>query len=157
MMSSDQEILHPPNAMPPSLPYLFVVDDDDAARAATDSMARACGWRARTFASADECLAQLATDVPDCILSDLDMPDMDGAAFAQALSAGGLDVPVIGATGQAPDEALVARARALKAHALLFKPYCDMDLRMAVVKAKGNHRNGRLVPSANSRRESSRA
>jgi FixJ family two-component response regulator len=76
---------------------LFVVDDDPAIRRALFRLARAMGYGAETFGSAEEFLADPpSTDgQPGCVLLDVSLPGLSGPELHQRLRADGWDVPVI--------------------------------------------------------------
>ena len=76
---------------------LFVVDDDPAIRRALGRLARAVGYGAETFGSAEEFLADPppAGDRPGCILLDVSLPGLSGPELHERLREDGWDVPVI--------------------------------------------------------------
>ena len=57
---------------------LLVVDDDDDIREATRAMMESNGWDVVAVESGSEALAYLAYQVPDLVLLDLHMDDMNG-------------------------------------------------------------------------------
>jgi FixJ family two-component response regulator len=62
-------------------------------------MLRASGFAVKTFASAEEFLAQPELDVPGCVLVDLQMPGLSGLDLQEALAKDGHAPPVIFLTG----------------------------------------------------------
>ena len=76
---------------------LFVVDDDPAIRRALFRLARAMGYGAETYGSAEEFLADPpSTDAkPGCILLDVSLPGLSGPELHKQLREDGWDVPVI--------------------------------------------------------------
>ncbi len=76
---------------------LFVVDDDPAIRRALFRLARAVGYGAETYGSAEEFLADPpSTDAePGCILLDVSLPGLSGPDLHKQLREDGLNVPVI--------------------------------------------------------------
>ena len=76
---------------------LFVVDDDPAIRRALFRLARAVGYGAVTYGSAEEFLADPpSTDAkPGCVLLDVSLPGLSGPELHKQLREGGWDVPVI--------------------------------------------------------------
>lgn len=76
---------------------LFVVDDDPAIRRALFRLARAMGYGAETYGSAEEFLADPpSTDAePGCILLDVSLPGLSGPDLHKQLREDGWDVPVI--------------------------------------------------------------
>ncbi len=90
------------NAQPPGLsppPTVFVVDDDESFLRATARLLRAAGFQAATHSSATEFLAHLKPDVAGCLITDLQMPGMDGMALQQALQKAGNPLPILFLTG----------------------------------------------------------
>lgn len=76
---------------------LFVVDDDPAIRRALFRLARAVGYGAETFGSAEEFLADPPStgSNPGCILLDVSLPGLSGPELHMQLREEGWDVPVI--------------------------------------------------------------
>lgn len=105
-----------------NIPIIAVVDDDEAVRNATEMLVRSLGYRASTFASADEFLKSDQVHDISCLISDLRMPGLSGIELQDRLIASGHRIPIIFITGHPEDS---ARARAMKAGAVGFmsKPY----------------------------------
>ncbi len=76
---------------------LFVVDDDPAIRRALGRLARAVGYGAETFGSAEEFLSDPPPTGagPGCILLDVSLPGLSGPELHAKLRDDGWDVPVI--------------------------------------------------------------
>lgn len=76
---------------------LFVVDDDPAIRRALARLARAVGYGAETFGSAEEFLADPPPmdSQPGCILLDVSLPGLSGPQLHHRIRHQGWDVPVI--------------------------------------------------------------
>ncbi len=115
----------------PGQPVVHVVDDDEPVRSAIAMLLEACGCRVRVHCSARDFLdANGATQDTDCLILDLNMPEMDGMELLEQLHAKGRWFPVIVITGY-PDSSLAARARQAGVRAILKKPFNDellMDL-----------------------------
>ncbi len=114
---------------------IFVVDDDPVQREALAALVRQDGWQAQSFGSAGECLSALSRTLPDCILADLYMPDMDGADFLEVLMARGIEVPVVVITGGAADTPVARRALDAGARTVLRKSCKPEELRYAIERA----------------------
>jgi FixJ family two-component response regulator len=98
-------------------PLISVIDDDASFRAATDSLLRARGYAAHTFSSAPEFLRSPQLDETSCIITDVQMPDINGLELQTLLRNRGRTVPIIFVTAF-PDES--ARVRALSEGAICF-------------------------------------
>ncbi|MCX5636920.1 MAG: diguanylate cyclase, partial [Planctomycetota bacterium] len=80
-----------------NFPQILVVDDSpDIIELLTDTLARQ-GYRVRSAASGSEALSSVAVEVPDLILLDIRMPDMDGYEVCRHLKSDGqgCGMPVI--------------------------------------------------------------
>ena len=105
-----------------NIPIIAVIDDDEAVRDGTETLVRSLGYRASTFASADEFLKSDQVHDISCLISDLRMPGLSGIDLQDRLIAGGHRIPIIFITGHPEDS---TRERAMKAGAVGFmsKPY----------------------------------
>jgi FixJ family two-component response regulator len=118
-------------------PWIAIVDDDPAVLKALARLLRARALEARTYASAREFLKVLHEDLPECLIVDLQMPDMTGLELQRHLSRSGLRIPTIVIT--AHNEA-GARERCESAGAVAFlaKPLQDTSLLAAIRTARGS-------------------
>jgi FixJ family two-component response regulator len=104
------------------LEIISIVDDDASARVATDRLVRSLGWRARTFASGEEFLQSPQLEETRCLVSDVQMPRVDGLELQRRLIAQGHRIPIIFMTAF-PTDATRARAMAAGAVCFLTKPF----------------------------------
>ncbi|SDJ32022.1 Response regulator receiver domain-containing protein [Pseudomonas delhiensis] len=74
---------------------IAVVDDDESVRTALESLLRASGYRVRSYSSALGLLACGGFEQAHCLVSDVQMPGMDGLQLHERLAAMGLRIPVI--------------------------------------------------------------
>jgi two-component system OmpR family response regulator len=75
---------------------VLLLDDDEEVLDILQSRLLATGrFHVTAHRTAKGALAEIAEREPDLILSDIDMPGMDGGAFAAALRASGAGAPVI--------------------------------------------------------------
>jgi two-component system response regulator HydG len=74
---------------------ILIVDDDDAARSALESLLRAAGYVVEQAVDGEEALARAASTPPDVVVTDLNMPKLDGIALLGKLHAQDVDLPVI--------------------------------------------------------------
>ncbi len=73
--------------MTPALPLVLIVDDNDRNRKLARDVLRAAGFRTLEAATAAEGIALASEQLPDVILMDLRLPDMDGTEAARMLRA----------------------------------------------------------------------
>ena len=71
--------------VPPNAPLVLIVDDSDPNRKLARDVLRAGGLRTIEAADGHEAVALAAESLPDVILLDLRLPDMDGREVARAL------------------------------------------------------------------------
>jgi FixJ family two-component response regulator len=103
-------------------PVISIVDDDEAVRLALRSLVRSLGYVSNVFASAEEFLESSQLKETSCLISDIQMPGMNGIELQSRLKILDPSTPVIFVTAF-PDERY--RARALEAGAIGFleKPF----------------------------------
>jgi FixJ family two-component response regulator len=106
------------------VPVIVIVDDDDSFRSATMSFIRSLGYAVLQFASAEAFLKSNRLHDADCLISDVQMPGMNGVELQGKLIDQGHRLPIIFVTAF-PE--MKARARALAAGAIGFlaKPFSD--------------------------------
>lgn len=116
-------------------PVVFVVDDDEAVRAAIAMLLESVSLRVERFASAREFLdAWKGEDAPGCLVLDLRMPGLSGLELQERLAELGSRLPIIFVTGHGDVPHAVA---AMQAGAVDFleKPFRDQDLLDRVQRA----------------------
>jgi FixJ family two-component response regulator len=103
-------------------PVISIVDDDEAVRLALRSLVRSLGYVSNVFASAEEFLESSHLNETSCLISDVQMPGMNGIELQNRLKILDRRTPVIFVTAF-PDER--SRARAFEAGAIGFleKPF----------------------------------
>ncbi|HST38416.1 MAG TPA: response regulator, partial [Conexibacter sp.] len=74
---------------------ILIVDDDRALREALRRALTLAGYETETAAGGAEALAQVGVRVPDAIVLDVGMPEVDGLEVCRRLRAGGDRVPVL--------------------------------------------------------------
>jgi FixJ family two-component response regulator len=104
-----------------------IVDDDAAVLAATTRLLRLHGFLVHAFSSAAEFLRSPFVDKTSCLITDMMMPGMSGAALQHELIARGYRVPIIFISAYR-QENRVADARAAGAVAFLTKPFDGQTL-----------------------------
>jgi DNA-binding NtrC family response regulator len=113
---------------------IYVVDDDESVREAVGRLIRSAGLSVKTFATAQESLASLQRETPNCLVLDIQLPDCDGFELQQELATKDLRIPIIFLTGYGD---IPMSVRAIKAGALDFltKPFKDEYLLEAIRNA----------------------
>ena len=112
-------------------PTVFVVDDDEGARASVNALVRSMGLRAQTFPSAEAFLTEFDGESPGCLVTDVRMLGMSGIELQEKLAADGIKLPVIIITAHA-ETPLTVRAIKLGAVTVLEKPCRDYELYDAI-------------------------
>ena len=104
------------------IPVIAVVDDDTAVRAGIDSLIRSLGFMVCLFASAEEFLDSDCLGKADCLITDVQMPQMSGLQLHEHLTAQGMQIPTIFITAF-PEESIRRRAMTGSAVGFLAKPF----------------------------------
>jgi chemosensory pili system protein ChpA (sensor histidine kinase/response regulator) len=122
---------------------VLVVDDSLTVRRVTQRLLVREGYRVSLAKDGEDALEQLAHERPSVILSDIEMPRMDGFEFVRRLRADPqlADLPVIMITSRIAKKHRDL-ARDLGVRHYLGKPYGDEELLAAVAA----HARGALVP-----------
>jgi DNA-binding NtrC family response regulator len=109
----------------------YVVEDDVSVREAVESLIRSAGLEVKTFASAQEFLAAPRTELPSCLVLDVQLPGLTGFDLQQELAKADVQIPIIFLTGQGD---IPMSVRAIKAGALEFltKPFDNECLLAAI-------------------------
>jgi len=113
---------------------VVLVDDDDDARRALRRLLGACGCTVVDFLDAPAALAYLGAHEADLLMTDLEMPGMDGAVLVAAVVGRGLTLPVVMVSGRsaAACEQRLDAAGVGAVHAILEKPVPLADLRQLI-------------------------
>jgi two-component system response regulator MprA len=106
---------------------VLVIEDDDAVRAAVRRALLLGGYDVIQAPTGEEGLLRAQTDVPDAIVLDLGLPDIDGMQVCRTLRQGGNRTPILMLTARA---AIEDRVDGLDAGAddYLVKPYDVREL-----------------------------
>src|ERR1044072_8524282 len=78
---------------------IAIVDDDHSVRKALQRLLRSINLDADAYGSGREFLAALSGAMPDCLVLDLQMPEMNGLELQQQLAESGVRLPVVVITG----------------------------------------------------------
>ena len=78
---------------------VYVVDDDASHLSSMGRLLRASGYTVACFSSATEFLGQLPSTAAGCVITDLRMPGMDGAALQKAMVRSEIPLPIVFLSG----------------------------------------------------------
>jgi FixJ family two-component response regulator len=115
-------------------PLIAVVDDDKSVGKALNRLLRSAGLTVETFVSGSEFLKSLEDRTPDCVVLDLQMPQVDGFEVQSRLAETGAHVPVVIITG-CDTPGACERAMERGATAFLRKPVDGKVLYDAIASA----------------------
>jgi DNA-binding NtrC family response regulator len=115
-------------------PLVCIIDDELSVRESLSDLLESMGLKAEAFASADEFLAKSFSEVPSCLVLDIQLPGISGLDLQQQLRNGDTQIPIVFVTGYGD---IPTSVRAMKAGAIEFltKPFRDQDLLTAVNQA----------------------
>ena len=105
------------NPRPESDTVIAIVDDDPSVRKGLERLIRSAGWKAETFASAQEFLDRPRTEAPSCLVLDLQLPGLSGLELQKRMAEAGLETPIVFLTGHGN---IPASVQAMKAGAMEF-------------------------------------
>ena len=115
-------------------PIVFIVDDDDRMRAATQRLLKSVGLHAESFATPQDFLRHKLPDVGSCLILDVRLPGMSGLEVQQQLNEAGAQIPIIFITSHG-DIPMTVKAMKSGAVEFLTKPFRDQDLIDAIQQA----------------------
>lgn len=120
---------------------ILVIEDDDAVRAAVRRALLLGGYEVLQAQTGQEGLLHAQTDVPDAIVLDLGLPDIDGMEVCKRLRGAGNRTPVLMLTARA---AVEDRVDGLEAGAddYLVKPYDVRELQARLKAIMRRHVDG---------------
>jgi FixJ family two-component response regulator len=112
---------------------VLVLDDDPRVREALSSLLRSASFQVSTFESAAKFLQATPSDAPNCLILDLQLPDINGLELQRKLAEGnGPPIIFISGHGDIPSSVQAIKAGAVE---FLPKPFSDRELLGAVNKA----------------------
>jgi FixJ family two-component response regulator len=115
----------------PTLPVVYVVDDDISVRESLQTLIHEEGLGVEVFSSAEEFLARPGSSVPSCLVLDVYLPDLNGLEVQKRISGEQPDMPIIFITGHG-DIPMTVQAMKAGAVEFLTKPFADHVLLKAV-------------------------
>ena len=117
-----------------TMPAVFVIDDDIATRESLQPWLHAAGWWPRMCASAEELLAQPRSELPSCLVLDLDLPGLAGLELQHRLALERPDLPIVFTTrrGDVPTTVQAMKGGAFE---VLTKPLAESIVVAAIAGA----------------------
>jgi FixJ family two-component response regulator len=115
-------------------PLIAIVDDDALARDGIRELVASLGYEAVTFSSAQDFLTSNALTKATCLITDLQMPGLNGLELQEAIRSRGLCTSVILVTAY-PNEQHRRRALDNGAVGFLGKPFDEGSLIKCIAKA----------------------
>jgi FixJ family two-component response regulator len=136
MNSASSSAAHksPPSLRSHGTPIVYVVDDDISVRESLESLIRFAGWQPQIFASAQEFLSHPPVLVPNCLVLDVALPDLNGFDLQKRIATDRIAMPIIFISGHG-DVPMAVRAMKAGAVEFLNKPYSDEILLGAIQQA----------------------
>ncbi len=122
--------------------HVLVVDDDASARTGPERLLTSENYSVDTAEDGKVALERVNAHPPDVVLSDLNMPDMDGMALLEALREHHRDLPFIMVTSEGEVSTAIKAMRAGAAD-YLSKPV-DFDALLVTIERALEHRDVRV-------------
>lgn len=116
------------------MPKILIVDDSSFQRRTIRRALAEAGYQIIEASNGRQAMQLVAAEAPDCILTDLIMPDMDGLTALETWHKEGLTIPVIVVTADI-QESTRQECRRLGAWAFINKPIKEDEVRQAVERA----------------------
>jgi two-component system, LuxR family, response regulator FixJ len=115
-------------------PLVHVVDDDASVRDSLSVLLESAGFSVRTYDSAPAFLAAASDRAAGCVLTDVQMPELNGLELQRRMGELGIRLPVIVMTGHG-DVPIAVEALKAGATDFLEKPFEEGHLLAAVTSA----------------------
>lgn len=113
---------------------VFIIDDDERMRAATQRLLKTVGLHSESFGTPHDFLHHKLPDVPSCLVLDVRLPGISGLDLQRKLNEMGVHIPIIFITGHG-DIPMSVKAMKSGAVEFLTKPFRDQDLLDAIQQA----------------------
>jgi FixJ family two-component response regulator len=129
------------------VPLISIIDDDPLARDGIRELVDSLGYKAVSFESAEHFLQSRLMAETTCVITDLQMPGLNGLELQEALRSQGYQTPVIVITAY-PNEKNRARAFANGAVGFLSKPFneqCLIECLNAAIDLRSSQARGRVA------------
>jgi len=119
---------------------VLVIDDDEEIHTLVRHMLEGVGHQVEGARDGVEGLRRFGQNQPDLVLTDINMPGLDGHDVIEAIRVQHADVPIIAVSGGSavPKDELLEKASALGAVEVIMKPFEFQQLVGAVKRALGS-------------------
>lgn len=124
---------------------VLVVDDEEDILRLMEMYLRSAGYSVDTASSGQEALHKIKAVPVDCVVTDLQLPQMNGIELLKHIKSVNAETPVILVSGQATDMSR-GKAQELGAHDFLDKPVKKETLAASVESAIQNVRKQKAAP-----------
>ena len=121
-------------SMPHETPVVFVVDDDVSVRESLELLIRSAGWQPEIFEVRTEIPCSPTGARPNCLVLDVNLPDLNGLDLQRLVSVERTDMPIIFVTGYG-DVPMTVKAMKAGAVEFLTKPFSEDVLLGAIEQA----------------------
>jgi DNA-binding NtrC family response regulator len=118
---------------------ILIVDDESSQRTGLAGMVKAWGMRAETATDGADALEKLETFRADVIVTDLNMPRMDGYEFIRALREQGETIPIVVVTAFGNVDTAVRTIHEMGAYWFLEKPIQSNVMQVLLRRAAAHH------------------
>ena len=115
-------------------PVVFVVDDDISVRELLELLIRSAGWLPEMFELARQFLSRPRALVPNCLVLDVNLPDLNGLDLQTLVAVERTEMPIIFVTGYG-DVPMTVKAMKAGAVEFLTKPFSEESMLAAVGQA----------------------
>ncbi len=110
---------------------ILVIDDVEDVRTTIREMLERAGHRVSEAANGKEALLKIDQQLPDLVITDIFMPEMEGLEFIRTIKKKQITLPIIALSGSTQSEYL-QYALKFGANYGLYKPFSQDELLMAV-------------------------
>ena len=134
MMETTHTVLTAETTGPPAVGRILIVDDEEDIRQILSEILSFMGFEITAAGSGIEALEHLSNRSFDLVLTDLEMPEMDGWSLAATVKTKSPHMPVLMITGK--DRCAVMPLMAGSGvDSVLFKPFHIEEIREAVIRS----------------------
>ena len=123
-------------ATKPDAPRILIIDDEPAILHVMEAYLKNAGFAVHAAGTASDARAFTRTQVPDLIISDVMMPELEGPALVTELKAAGVACPVLFTSGD-PSFRVVDDSLQVPGATFLPKPFSSRELIDAVYETLG--------------------